>query len=195
MKTIPLQQIRPKLMTRTVRTSARPEEVYALFKDVPYSALLNSSLKGDASRFSYIAIDPFLTITSRGKKTRVRSNGRSLTLEEDPFTVISRVLAAYRGKIRPSGPFTAGGIGYFSYDLKNILEDLPRNAVDDLRLPETVFSLHKTLMTFDERSPGKIKISCLVLGEDTEEKVKKHLSSLAGLVSSARNIPASHPPR
>ena len=52
----------------------------------------------------------------------------------------------------PLHPFSAGGLGFFAYDLKNHLERLPTTAVDDLKLPEMVWAFPRSLLVHDRRA-------------------------------------------
>jgi anthranilate synthase component 1 len=46
-------------------------------------------------------------------------------------------------------PFTSGGVGYFAYDMVRQFERLPKNAKDDLKLPDCVFTFYDRLLAFD----------------------------------------------
>ncbi len=52
----------------------------------------------------------------------------------------------------PLPPFSAGGLGFLAYDLKNHLEHLPQTAVDDLGLPELVLAFPRRLVVHDRRA-------------------------------------------
>ncbi len=175
-----------EIIRTCVRTDATPEAAYYPFSNGAPSALLNSSLGTDAGRYSYIGIDPFIILSARGRSVQMTTPSGKRSFEADPFDTLSQVVSAYKGKTGASFPFAAGGIGYFAYELKNLLEDLPQKAEDDLRLPEMFFAFYRTIISFDRKNPGSAEISRLLIeGEDllsAEEKishVKKLLRSPA----------------
>ena len=144
-----------------IETGLSPEDVFKIFENSPYSSMLNSSLKTDAGRYSFIGTEPFLLLASKEDEAALKYGGKVHGFECDPFELLSAILGAYRIKNSDGLPFTAGGIGYFGYDLKNLLEDLPSNAKDDLGLPDMHFAFYRALLIWDKKDPGKITISVM----------------------------------
>lgn len=46
-------------------------------------------------------------------------------------------------------PFIGGAIGYFSYDIGRILEDLPNTSKEDFLIPDSIFNIYENLIIFD----------------------------------------------
>ncbi len=186
-----LPKIGPRLITESVRTDAAPESVFYSFKDGAPSALLNSSLKTDAGRYSYIGIDPFITITARGRFIQMVTPAGKRSFEADPFDTLSQVNSAYKEKVETSSRFAAGGIGYFAYELKNLLEELPQKAKDDLKLPEMFFAFYRTIIAFDRERPGTAEISRLLIEGEAPSRAEEEISSVKRSIgASAAQEPA-----
>ncbi|MEK7772711.1 MAG: aminodeoxychorismate synthase component I, partial [Deltaproteobacteria bacterium] len=71
--------------------------------------------------FSYVSADPVMEIrTDSGQTTLKRDNG--LYKYKNPFEAISGVLSDFKDTDGGPFPFNCGVAGYFSYELKNIME-------------------------------------------------------------------------
>ena len=139
-------------MARTVlaREIAWLEPVAALdaLRGLPWPMLLDSARADPRlGRWSYVAADPFLTLTS--KDGRLMLGERSFT--GDPFAVLQRALAHHPLDHDPGlpMPFQTGAMGWFGYDLAHHLERLPHPALDDLALPDLAVGFYDTLLAFD----------------------------------------------
>jgi len=122
-----------------------------LAADEPECFLLESVEGGEKiGRYTFIGVRPYRTIVARGRSiTITESRGRKkkarTTVEADVFDTLKEALSGHT-PARLSGlpPFTAGAVGFFSYDVIRQIEKLPRRAKDDLGMPDA------TLMFFDE---------------------------------------------
>ena len=128
-----------------------PVEVTYGFLEADYPILLDSALlRPGLGRYSYLTADPFLVMRSKGRAVEL-IEGNTVTLSEDnPFSVVKRLLSAFRANLHPSGPpFQGGAIGYFGYEMGGLLERLPGKAVDDLDLPDMTIGLYDWVLAFD----------------------------------------------
>ena len=130
-----------------------PHEMFHAFAHVPFALLLDSATaKADTapfSRWSFIALDPFDTVTIDNKQT-------SASNVQNPFDTLRNALelnsiALPNDPALP--PFTGGAAGFFSYDLARYLERLPDPvapfAIDDQSLPAMAIGLYDTIIAFD----------------------------------------------
>jgi para-aminobenzoate synthetase component 1 len=126
-----------------------PLAAFDAVRDLPWPVLLDSA-RADSrlGRWSYVAADPFLTLT--GKEGRLTLGERSFT--GDPFAVLQRVLTHHRLDHDPSlpVPFQTGAIGWLGYDLCHHLEHLPRPALDDLAFPDLMLGFYDAVLAFDQ---------------------------------------------
>ncbi len=167
-----------------IKTARSPEEAFALFEKMPQAALLSSSLKTDAGRYSFIGIEPFLTLKGKNEKLELDFSGRKLPFKGNGFDCLRSVIDSCRIRNNTSLPFIAGGIGYLSYDLKDVLEHTSPKAKDDLGLPDIYFVFYRALIIYDNLMPGRAFISVLDFSSARHEKssiliqrIKKKLES------------------
>ena len=158
-----------------------PEKVFSSFAGEPDTALLNSSMRTDAGRFSFIGLDPFLVFSTRDDRIRIETGSGVTTERGDPFEALRSVFSKYRVSNDTSLPFTAGGIGYFSYDLKNMIEKLPRKALDKVGMPDIRFVFYRTILIFDAEDPGYVTVSSFDADGTAPRDPEELASSLSGL--------------
>lgn len=90
------------------------------------------------SRFSYIGITPEIIINGKLNDTVA------------PIELLRQLLRKNRvPRVDGIPPFVGGVAGYFGYDTIHLFEELPRNAVDDLKLPDVVLMKVDLLVSFD----------------------------------------------
>ncbi|MEK6222851.1 MAG: anthranilate synthase component I family protein, partial [Chloroflexota bacterium] len=113
----------------------------------PYALLFDSALKhADQGRYSFIAIDPFLTLESKDGK--IKLSGDSFL--GDPFNILQDLLQKYRLDPYPDlPPFQTGAAGYFGYDLGQHIEKLPRPRMDDMKFPDMALGFYDVIVAFD----------------------------------------------
>jgi len=131
------------------------EAIFDRLAAKPYSCFLDSSLAMERlGRYSFIAFDPHLVLTTRGLDCRWwRRDGGITETRENPFNALRSALSEYRLEDGAEGlpPFLGGGMGYLAYELGRYLEKLPENAVDDLGLPELCFAFYDRVLAHDYR--------------------------------------------
>ncbi len=132
-----------------------PVSVYIKLRDSGPSFLLESVEKGEQlGRYSFIGVQPPMTLLCKRDQVRLLSGGGALLEEKretDPFTELEEVLARRHPVPLPGLPrFTGGAVGYWGYDTVRFIERLPETAVDDRpELPDAAFLLADNLVIFD----------------------------------------------
>jgi len=185
-----LPEIGPEILTAVERTGLSPEEVFPLFAGTERSAFLNSSLQTDVGRFAFIGLYPFCVIKSFKKDLYVDTPGKQQKIHGDPFDLLETVFSKYKVRNPTASPFAAGGIGYFSYDLKNLIEKLPDAAKDDLLLPELYFTLYQAILIFDRTKPGSLTVSVLDVQTEQAHTAYDILEGIKEKLIFARETPA-----
>jgi para-aminobenzoate synthetase component I len=83
-------------------------------------------------RYDILVSRPILTLVTNRNVTKLSENDISSLSEEDPFTLLKKVLDRYQ--VTDIGvPFAGGAVGYFAYDLGRRLEN-----IDNKNSPETI---------------------------------------------------------
>src|SRR2546422_909818 len=105
----------------------------------PYAFLLESVEGGETiARYSFLGCDPFLV-------SRYRKGDPS-----DYIQKLRETMGRFRSVKLPNlPPFTGGAVGYFSYDMVRLIEDIPDTGRDDLGADDAVLSFYKTILAFD----------------------------------------------
>ena len=125
-----------------------PLAAFEAVRGLPWPVFLDSArVDPRLGRWSYVAADPFLRLTS--KDGRITLGERSFT--GDPLAVLQRALAHYRLDHDPSlpMPFQTGAVGWLGYDLAHHLERLPHPAADDMAFPDLALGFYDAVLAFD----------------------------------------------
>ncbi|MBM3859482.1 MAG: aminodeoxychorismate synthase component I [Verrucomicrobia bacterium] len=117
-------------MNITALPWCEPCERFTEFAQRPFCAWLDTATTGEEQRHSILAAEPFHIFRFKAGRDHAT----------DPFGALDELLAKHK-------PVAA--IGYFGYDLKNLIEQLPATARDDLRLPDCWFAFYDDVLTFD----------------------------------------------
>lgn len=106
----------------------------------------SSRAGGPLGRYSFLAADPFRTLSSRDGV--IHAGGDAV--HGDPFAVLDGWLARYPVETEPGlPPFQTGAAGYFGYDLGQHLERIPPHRVDDQPVPDLLVGLYGWTVAFD----------------------------------------------
>lgn len=116
------------------------------------SCLLESVERGQyLGRYSFIALDPLVTYSSREEKGELSyPGGKIIRADGSPFDVLQNLLQSYSVPCMEALPrFYAGAIGYIAYDAVRSLEKLPGTPGDPVGLPHCLQFVPGTVVIFD----------------------------------------------
>ena len=142
-------------------------------KKHPHSFLLESVEGGErVGRYTFFGVDPFQVISCRGERITL-TRGSEITHETgNIFEYLRQVGKKYRpAQLRGLPPFSAGAVGFLSYETVRMLERLPARVEPDVDLDDAVFMYFANLVAFDhvqhrlflianvltEEGPGSLK--------------------------------------
>ena len=117
----------------------------------PEAFLLESVEGGErVGRYTFIGIQPYKTMVSRGRAITVVEGRRRKTFDGDIFEELKRALSGHTpARLAGLPPFTAGAVGFFSYDVVRQIETLPTLANDELGVPDACLMFFDQVLAFD----------------------------------------------
>jgi anthranilate synthase component 1 len=123
----------------------------AIAANEPESFLLESVERGEQiGRYTFLGARPYMRLQARGENVTLRKRRREETRQGSAIQVVKELLREHRPATVPGlPPFTAGAVGYFSYDIVRQLENIGQHAKDDVSLPDCVLMFFDRLLAFD----------------------------------------------
>src|SRR5271169_4249503 len=123
----------------------------AIAEKEPHAFLLESVERGEQiGRYTFLGARPYMRVTGREGTVEIERGRRRELVEDNIFHVVKRLLREHRPASVPGlPPFTAGAVGYFSYDVVRQLEKIGEHAKDDLSLPDSELMFFDRLLAFD----------------------------------------------
>ena len=117
----------------------------------PEAFLLESVEGGEhVGRYTFIGIQPYRKIVSRGTHITVQEGKKRRAFNGDIFEELKQALSGHTPARLPGlPPFTAGAVGFFSYDVVRQIEKLPATAVDELGVPDACLMFFDQVLAFD----------------------------------------------
>jgi para-aminobenzoate synthetase component 1 len=136
--------------TETLNLSIDFVDLAARFAHLPGTVVLLSGGDLDCTRYHFLGVHPWLTLSGRQGRSHLQIDDHSLEVSCTPLDLLERLLERLRlpADIR-SVPMEAGLMGYLAYDLKDDLEQLPRTCVDDSQLPSLLLYAPSILVIHD----------------------------------------------
>lgn len=144
----------------------------------PYAFLLESVEGGNTlARYSFLGSDPFL-VCSVGEKKPVleiqenRHRHFSANHRKDFFSALRSIMNQFHSVRLPElPPFTGGAVGYFGYEMVQLVEDIPSTGIDDLAVEDAILMFFKTILAFDH-SQKQIHIISNIFIEETDQPLE-----------------------
>jgi len=113
--------------------------------------LLESVEGGEqVGRYTFIGIQPFKRIVARGRSIAITEGRKTTHIDGDIFDVLRQALGGHKpARLQGLPPFTAGAVGFFSYDAVRQIERLPARAADELGVPDACLLFFDEVLAFD----------------------------------------------
>jgi anthranilate synthase component 1 len=117
----------------------------------PEAFLLESVEGGEhVGRYTFIGIQPYKKMVSRGQDITVQEGRRSRSFTGDIFEELKKALSGHTpARLAGLPPFTAGAVGFFAYDVVRQIEKLPSTAKDELGVPDACLMFFDQVLAFD----------------------------------------------
>jgi anthranilate synthase component 1 len=117
----------------------------------PEAFLLESVEGGEhVGRYTFIGIRPYKKMTARDGVVTVSEGKKRREYAGDIFAELKKALEGETpAKLPGLPPFTAGAVGFFSYDVVRSIEQLPSTAADELQVPDAYLMFFDEVLAFD----------------------------------------------
>ena len=134
--------------------------------EAPECFLLESVENGEkVGRYTFIGLNPYKRIVSRGRRITITEGKKTVEIDGDIFKVLSEALSGHTpARVPGLPPFTAGAVGFFSYDVVRQIEKLPVTAADELGVPDACLLFFDEVLAFDH---ARKEISLIVTADVT----------------------------
>ncbi len=166
-----------KDMTIVEEINIPPAEAFCALRGLFMPFLLSGGEEPWQRRFSLVGAEPFIVLRTVGGRTsaRFRWNGETRSFK-DPFEACSEITASFGEEGIKELPFTGGAVGYFSYDLKGLIEPerfgaagMQRARVTDPvkagpSIPDCVLGFYDTVYVYDHAERKGRLASCSIDG-------------------------------
>jgi anthranilate synthase component 1 len=140
-------------VTRTVAADLEtPVSAFLRVAAAEPEAFLLESVEGGehVGRYTFIGIRPYKKMTARDGRISVVEGRKRRSYDGDIFTELKAALDGETpAKVEGLPPFTAGAVGFFSYDVVRSIETLPELAADELHVPDAHLMFFDEVLAFD----------------------------------------------
>ena len=116
-----------------------------------HAFLLESIERGEQiGRYTFLGARPYMQLHTRGQNITIERGNKRQQRQGDVFQIAKQLLTQHQPALLPGlPPFTAGAVGFFSYDIVRQLENIGNHTKDDLHLPDCGLMFFDRLLAFD----------------------------------------------
>ncbi|HEY8910517.1 MAG TPA: aminodeoxychorismate synthase component I [Desulfosporosinus sp.] len=153
-KTWHLNNVSSPWLTKQLSVSVPPYLLLQAFKEESSPFFLDSGHDYDElGCYSYMGSSPFLEATAYPEHLDLfwpnQAHWETIPLQKSEcLDFLNKASEKYQVPDSPF-PFSGGAVGFFSYDLKNVIESLPDSTSDDLNLPLWRFAWYDGIVIYD----------------------------------------------
>src|SRR5213080_2743728 len=117
----------------------------------PNAFLLESVERGEQiGRYTFLGAQPYMRLEAHGNQIALHRGKRKEQRQANALKTAKELLRQHRPAAVPGlPPFTAGAVGYCSYDMVRQLERIGEHAKSDLSLPDCCLMFFDRLLAFD----------------------------------------------
>ena len=146
--------------------------------------LLESVERGEQiGRYTFLGARPYMKLRARGDEVVIERGRKRERQQRNVFQVAKELLQQHKPANIPGlPPFTAGAVGFCSYDIVRRLEKIGDGTKDDLDLPDCVLMFFDRLLAFDHlRHQIHIIAAADVATEDPRKAYQRAVADIAVL--------------
>ena len=138
-------------------------------KDASHHCFLLESVEGGerVGRYTFFGVEPFQVVSCRGNRITLVRGRQKIEETGNVFEFLRRLGSKYHSVTLPGlPPFTAGAVGYLSYEAVRQLERLPARVEPDVEIDDAIFMYFRNLVAFDHVRHRLFLISNVLTEED-----------------------------
>jgi anthranilate synthase component I len=156
----------------------------AIFRGEENAFLLESVERGEQiGRYTFLGARPYMQLRTRGAEITIQRGKKTEQCEGNVFEIAKKLLEQHKLAHVPGlPPFTAGAVGFCSYDIVRRLENIGEHTKDDLHLPDCVLMFFDRLLAFDHlRHQIHIIAAADVSGESPRKAYDRAVADIESL--------------
>ena len=117
----------------------------------PYAFLLESVEGGEKiGRYTFLGADPYMRLVCDEDGVVLHHGRKHNKVKGEPVQAIRELLHQHTpAHVEGMPPFTAGAVGFVSYDMVRRFERLPKIAKKDVYVPQSVLMFYDRVLAFD----------------------------------------------
>jgi anthranilate synthase component 1 len=150
----------------------------------PNAFLLESVERGEQiGRYTFLGARPYMQVQTQGQEVVLQRGSKRERRTGQVFQMVKELLRAHRSAVVPGlPPFTAGAVGYFSYDVVRQLENIGEHARRDVDVPDCALMFFDHLLAFDHlRHQIHIIAAADVTRESPKSAYQRAIRDIAGI--------------
>src|SRR5229473_867389 len=123
----------------------------AISRGEKHAFLLESIERGEQiGRYTFLGARPYMQLGTRAEEVVIEKGKKREVRQGSVFQIAKELLQQHRPGVVPGmPPFTAGAVGFCSYDIVRQLENIGDDTKDDLHIPDCVLMFFDRLLAFD----------------------------------------------
>lgn len=146
--------------------------------------LLESVERGEQiGRYTFLGVRPYMKMEASGGKVFVTRGKKREERKGSTVGVLQELLKMHRPATIPGlPPFSAGAVGYFSYDSVRQFENIGESAKDDLHVPDCTMMFFDRVLAFDHlRHEIQIIATADIVRETPRRAYARALADIAAI--------------
>ena len=131
----------------------------------------------------YIGIDPMAEFSSFGRKIHLLENNQEQNIEGDALDALRAFYQRNRcDSIHHLAKFAGGMIGFLSYDVVRIFEEIPERHKNKDNIPDMLFKCYGTNIVFDKRTSKVLVTKIVEVNGDHEKTYSQAINDIDALI-------------
>jgi len=184
------QSISKVWQVRPLMLSLQPHQLIYAFKRAENPFFLDSGNQYDQlGKHSYLGAFPFLKVSAFQEYMKIQRAGEpefqvDFQPQQNVLTVLDGFISRFQTPLASPFPFSGGAVGFFSYDLKNEIEDLPLSSKQDLEIPLWTLAWYDGILVYEHETERYWLTACGMQedGECNAGLAQARLDNIEGII-------------